>query len=46
MAERFGWTFDYIDSLPLEKYDEFEKYLRVMDGLRKGSAFLARQQQK
>jgi hypothetical protein len=29
MAERFGWTLDYIDSLPMAKQHEF---LRIEDG--------------
>lgn len=30
MAEKFGWTLDYIDSLPLSEYHE---YLQIQDGL-------------
>jgi hypothetical protein len=29
MAERFGWTLEYIDSLPLSKLHE---YLQIQDG--------------
>ena len=29
MAERFGWTLEYIDSLPLSKLHEF---MQIEDG--------------
>jgi hypothetical protein len=29
MAERFGWTLEYIDSLPMAKLHE---YLQIEDG--------------
>jgi hypothetical protein len=29
MAEKFGWTLDYIESLPLSRLHE---YLRIEDG--------------
>jgi hypothetical protein len=30
LAEKFGWTLDYIDNLPLS---ELHEYLNVRDGL-------------
>lgn len=34
MAERFGWTLEYIDSLPLSRLHEF---LQIEDGKRAAS---------
>lgn len=39
-AERFGWTLDYIDTLTLADFDDFDQYLQVLDGMNKGQAFL------
>lgn len=36
-AEQFGWTLEYIDTL---SFGDFEDYAEVMDGYRKGMAFL------
>ena len=30
LAERFGWSLEYIDSLPIS---ELHEYLRVQDGI-------------
>ena len=30
LAEKFGWTLDYIDSLPLSEWHE---YIQVQDGI-------------
>jgi hypothetical protein len=30
MAERFGWTLEYIDALPVSAYHEF---IQVQDGI-------------
>ena len=45
MAEKFGWTFDYIDSLPLSKFQEFAEFETILDGVRKGSDYLRRKKQ-
>jgi len=35
LAERFGWTLDYIDSLPLGRLSE---YYQIADGRMKAGA--------
>lgn len=37
LAERFGWTLEYIDALSME---ELHEYLQVQDGLGKASTSL------
>lgn len=39
LAEKFGWTLDYIESLPVEKMWE---YTAVKDGIAKAQATLSR----
>jgi len=41
MAEKFGWTLEYIDSLPVARIMEF---LQIEDG--KGKAFEQTQKRK
>jgi hypothetical protein len=35
LAERFGWTLEYIESLPLAKLHDWEQ---ILDGRTKGKA--------
>ena len=37
MAEKFGWTLEYIDNLPMEKIGE---YIQIQDGRNKAMNFL------
>jgi len=37
MAERFGWTLDYIDSLPLA---ELHQFIQIQDGRSKARGSL------
>lgn len=43
MAERFGWTLEYIDSLPLAKLTEF---LQIEDGKMKAAESLKKRAKK
>ena len=43
MAKEFGWTLDYIDSLPLSVMEEYRDFGAVMDGAQKAHNFLRRQ---
>lgn len=40
MAEKFGWTLDYIDDLSFAEHDEYEEFLQVVDAIRKAQSFL------
>lgn len=42
LAEKFGWTLDYIDSLSLGDLEDYDEYNITMDGLKKGYSFLNR----
>jgi hypothetical protein len=39
LAEKFGWTLEYIDSL---KLGDMHEYIQIMDGRGKGSRSLVR----
>jgi hypothetical protein len=39
LAEKFGWTLEYIDAL---KLGELHEYIQVMDGRGKGAGSLLR----
>jgi len=43
MAEKFGWTLEYINSLPLSRLCE---YYQVEDGKAKGIAALAKRNKR
>ena len=42
LAEKFGWTLDYVNSLSLGDLQDYDEYNITMDGLEKGYSFLAR----
>ncbi len=46
IAERFGWTLDYIDSLPLEALSHIKERDAVMDGTRKALDYIKRTRPK
>lgn len=43
MAERFGWSLEYIDHLPLAKLQE---YLQIQDGRSKANESIANRKGK
>jgi hypothetical protein len=43
LAERFGWTLDYIDALEM---GDFHEFLQVQDGISKSRGSLLNKQKK
>jgi len=39
LAERFGWTLDYIDSLSLQDIYDYAEFNEIQDGYNKGMAY-------
>jgi len=43
MAEKFGWTLDYIDSLP---YGRLMEYMQIVDGRNKANDEAAKKRKR
>jgi hypothetical protein len=42
LAEQFGWTLEYINSLTIEELAQYEEYLATNEGLLKAKRYIAR----
>jgi hypothetical protein len=39
LAEKFGWTLEYIDSLSLQDIHDYAEYNEIQDGVNKALAY-------